>query len=157
MKTIQLKTTEQIYDGEWDIILSIVKNSEINFSHFYNKKYHKTGQELMMDWYENEEVNKDEYSCWFKKYYILFFKEKIIGVVCFDVEDNNAEMIIAVSGRYKNKGWGKILLLMAENQFVKEYDIKYIWADIYDNDPSLKLFLSCGYLSNGVEYIKWFK
>lgn len=156
MKTIELKTTEKIHDREWEVVLTIVKNSKINLSYFYSKKYHKDGVSLMMDWYEQEEINKDDYSLWFKKYYILFFKEKVIGVVCFDVEDRNAEIIIAVSNRYKGKGWGKVLLLMVENELKQLYSyINCMWADIYDNPVSVKLFKSCGYEYNGVDHRKY--
>ena len=155
MKTVQLKEICELEPIEWQKVLQTVKQSKINL-HYFDKKYKGSIHDLKKEWLEYEVIQKDEYSLWGKKYYVLLLKDKVVGVVCFNIQDNNAEIIIAINRQHRNKGFGKILVLMAECQFVKDYEIKYITADIYDNEPSMKLFLSCGYLSNGIEYIKWF-
>jgi hypothetical protein len=155
MKHIQLKQIEELNNTQWEKVLQTVKQSKINL-HYFDKKFKGSIHDLKKEWLEYEIIEKDEYSLWGKKYYVLLLKDKVIGVVCFDRQDNDAEIIVAINRRQRKKGFGKILVLMAECQFVKDYDITHIVADIYDNEASLKLFLSCGYLSNGIEYIKWF-
>ena len=155
MKHIQLKQIEELNNKQWIEVLQTVKQSKINL-HYFDKKFKGTPEELKKEWLDYEVLEIDDYGAFGQKYYVLCVKEKVVGVVCFDIADTNAEIIVAVNKKYRNNGYGKILVLMAECEFIKNYEMKYIVADIYDNEPSLKLFLSCGYLSNGVEYIKWF-
>lgn len=155
MKHIYLKQIQELNDIQWDDVLHTVKQSKINL-YYFDKKFKGTAEDLKNEWLDNEILDIDDCGTFGYKYYVLCVKEKVVGVACFVIGDTNAEIIVAVNKKYRNKGFGKILVLMAECEFLNAYQVKYIVADIYNNEPSLKLFLSCGYLSNGVEYIKWF-
>ena len=154
MKTVELKCILELEDTDWKKVFTIVKNCGIG--ELYDDKFTLNGKDLQNEWTDNEEPEADDHSCWFLQYFILFYRNTPIGVVKLDVDDNEAEVLIALSNRYKGKGWGKVLLLMVENELKQLYSyINCMWADIYDNPISVKLFKSCGYEYNGVDHRKF--
>ena len=160
MKTVELKCILELEDTDWKKVFTIVKNCGIG--ELYDDEFTCNGKDLQNEWTDNEEPYIDEEIdeeceyCGFLKYFILFYKNIPIGIIKLDVDNAEAEVLIAVSNRYKGKGWGKVLLLMVENELRQLYSYIYcMWADIYDNPASVKLFKSCGYEYNGVDYVKY--
>ena len=105
-------------------------------------------EELYKEWIINS-VNKKLA----KEVFIYQENEIIAGFVTLGEKKSRAEIgIIAVDNNYRGKGIGKSLMFAAENWFAgKKYnEIRVVTQG--DNLPACRLYESCGYKTDNVEY-----
>ena len=88
-----------------------------------------------------------------KEVFIYQENQIIAGFVTLGEKKSRAEIgIIAVDNNYRGKGIGKSLMFAAENWFAgKKYnEIRVVTQG--DNLPACRLYESCGYKTDNVEY-----
>jgi dTDP-4-amino-4,6-dideoxy-D-galactose acyltransferase len=89
---------------------------------------------------------------------VLIYKEKkqIEGFVTLGNKNNRADIgIIAVDACFKGRGIGKALMLSAEARSSKNYNFIQVVTQ-EDNLPACKLYESCGYKIDKVEFFYHF-
>ena len=91
---------------------------------------------------------------------IFYYERKKIGASNFRGDEDDCEVQILMSARWKNKGLGKLFLFLSEIYIKKNHkNIDLVYANIKsDNIASQKIFVSNGYKNEmHLDYYKYFK
>jgi len=110
------------------------------------------------------EIDYAQHKLWFEKIVgdserpilIASLQGLNLGVVRFDINDDQAEVSIYLVSNMQGNGYGSALLLAGEQWLIQRHKkIKNIIAEILpDNIASQKLFELSGYISNTIRYQK---
>lgn len=105
-------------------------------------------EELYKEWITNS-VNKK-----IAKEVLVYLQNEIAGFVTLGEKNSRADIgIIAVDEHYRGKGIGKGLMLSAEKWFANYSNFTQIQVVTQgDNAPACKLFESCGYKVDKVDF-----
>jgi len=140
---IELKNLEKTHLKNLE--KSLKDNPHYNFC-FYDKE-----TSSLKHWFECLDLDQ--------KWLVVKMNNRVIGFVSFEGCSEYKEIQIFLKNEYKNKGFGTVILILAEkwarNKFKK---LQSINANIaHDNIASILLFRKCGYHQEwGGDYIKWF-
>jgi len=90
---------------------------------------------------EQHTIEKLEEEIKINPFFILIDKEKIIGVIQFDLKENRLDRLF-LNPKYLGKGLGKKLILYGEN-YAKKKGIKKVL--LYPTDYALEFYKKAGY------------
>ena len=138
-KFIKLKNTQ------FNLKLRLAKIQDLKFVfNLYNKNI------LEKKFFSSKKVSLKEHKMWFnnkikeKMFYVCSLRERL-GYIRFDkTDEKNLIVSIAITSKYKRKGFGRDMLIKALN---KKRILNYnIWAHVKkSNHTSKKFFLNAGF------------
>lgn len=134
--------------------------------------------DLLFSWVNDEHVRKsafnsslvnyDEHLLWFyhklqspnSKIYIGYDNDKPIGQIRIDIEEKKALIDYSVDKLFRGKGYGFLLLRMAECKIKdNKYQVNFIIGKVKsDNIASQRVFEKAGYIKKYAEtYLLYYK
>jgi L-amino acid N-acyltransferase YncA len=138
-KFIKLKNTK------FNFKLRLAKIQDLKFVfNLYNKNV------LEKKFFSLKKVSLNEHKIWFKNkikekmFYVCSLKERL-GYIRFDkTDEKNLTISIAITSRYKKKGYGRNMLIKAlSKKSILNYNV---WAYVKKNNhTSKKFFLNAGF------------
>ncbi len=144
----------------------------IDLSKLIQRKANFTDCSLLFNWkndpnvrqasFLTDEIRFEDHVKWFSSVlnnpcilmYILKYKSSPVGVFRLDKKDYSATIDITVDTEYRGQGVGKIIISKII-QTAKKNGIRKLIADVKNNNiPSIKLFISSGFIKvvTGIKY-----
>ena len=107
----------------------------------FNEKYGGSidfSEDKWQSWYDKW-INSDD-----RFYYYIMGNNKPVGECCIYKEDDRWICSLIVKDEYRNNGYGKKALMFLID-LAKKLDIDELYDNIGISNPSLNLFLKCGF------------
>ncbi|SFR58533.1 GNAT family N-acetyltransferase [Anaeromicropila populeti] len=107
-------------------------------------------KECRKNFFHSEIISLEEHTKWFQKkladnessIYILCEKEVPVGQIRLDITKNQADISYSIASEFRGKGYGKLILLLVEEEVKKERpEIEILAGKVkFDNIPSQRKF-----------------
>jgi UDP-4-amino-4,6-dideoxy-N-acetyl-beta-L-altrosamine N-acetyltransferase len=118
----------------------------------YYREYKETSIEDQLNWYENILLKDDSWHHFIVK--PLDNLNKIIGVVFLNhihpIYRTGEFGITLGDPEYRNKGYGKDMLLTLIEYGFNQLNLNRIWCEVYSNNESIHLYRKIGFKDEGI-------